>query len=201
MTYDVLPLANTFKTSSKSTVAEHQRPLGHAAAGGGACSGLAAVGGYGTYYGDVITAAQSYLATDGLSNSQKVIIFASDGGANAKSSNMPSGKASNQCPGGESPPPRPPPRREPWVYFDRLRLLDGHGGFEHLHDRYVRPLAAFRHARRCRISPRRRRNSTPDSSGGVTCPGGAEPERHGRHVSGHIAALSRDRGLIPDNTT
>jgi hypothetical protein len=66
--------------------------------GGTNCSaGLSAVGGYGTYYADALTTAQSNLTSTGRSGVQKVIILLSDGDANASSSNMPTGKASNQC--------------------------------------------------------------------------------------------------------
>ncbi len=52
------------------------------ALGGGSCSGLSAIGGLGTFYGDAITQAQSALSTLSASQSppgQNVIVLLSDG--------------------------------------------------------------------------------------------------------------------------
>jgi von Willebrand factor type A domain len=70
-----------------------------AARGGvsGCQQGLDAVGGVSTFYADAITAAQAALASSGRPTAQKVIILLSDGDANASSSNVPAGKANNQC--------------------------------------------------------------------------------------------------------
>ena len=97
--YTILPLASNFKTSdtatSLSTSSNTVRAMG---GGGSSCnSGLSAVGGYGTYYADAMTTAQSNLTTTGRSGVQKVIILLSDGDANATSANMPTGKATSQC--------------------------------------------------------------------------------------------------------
>jgi hypothetical protein len=54
------------------------------------------IGGYGTYYAGVIAAAQAALVAKNP-NAFNVIIFLSDGDANASSSNVPSGQATNQC--------------------------------------------------------------------------------------------------------
>ncbi len=65
------------------------------AVGGGAAgctAGLTAVGGVGTYYADVITAAQHHLTTNGRANAQKVIVFLSDGDATAAT-----GGGVNEC--------------------------------------------------------------------------------------------------------
>ena len=49
------------------------------------CSGVANPGGQGTFYGGVITAAQTYLTTYGRATAQKVIILLSDGDASSGS--------------------------------------------------------------------------------------------------------------------
>ncbi len=97
--YTLLALGNSFKASDSSTSLSTTSNLVRAVGGGGTgCnSGLSAVGGYGTYYADAMTTAQSNLTTTGRSGVQKVIILLSDGDANATSANMPTGKATNQC--------------------------------------------------------------------------------------------------------
>jgi hypothetical protein len=97
--YTVLALANNFKSSPTASSLDASANVVRAVGGGGTnCNaGLSAVGGYGTYYADAMTTAQSNLTTTGRSGVQKVIILLSDGDANATSSNMPTGKASNQC--------------------------------------------------------------------------------------------------------
>ena len=97
--YTLLPLGKDFKSSDTATSLSTSSNTVRAVGGGGtSCSsGLSAVGGYGTYYADAMTAAQSNLTTTGRSGVQKVIILLSDGDANATSANMPTGKATNQC--------------------------------------------------------------------------------------------------------
>ncbi|HWE48094.1 MAG TPA: pilus assembly protein TadG-related protein [Caulobacteraceae bacterium] len=97
--YTILGLAKDFKTSDSSSTLSSSSSLVKAMGGGGSgCSqGLSAVGGYGTFYGDAIAAAQTNLTSTGRSGVQKVIIMLSDGDANASSSDMPSGKSTNQC--------------------------------------------------------------------------------------------------------
>ncbi|MFO0997099.1 MAG: TadE/TadG family type IV pilus assembly protein [Alphaproteobacteria bacterium] len=97
--YQLLGLSNNFKTSNSATSLDTTSNLVKALKGGasGCTAGLSAVGGVGTYYSDAITAAKTALQTNGRANIQKVIIFLSDGDANASSSNMPTGKATNQC--------------------------------------------------------------------------------------------------------
>jgi len=55
------------------------------------CTGLQAIGGYGTYYAQVIYAAQASLVAQQLAypNSQNVLILLSDGNATATSAQMP----------------------------------------------------------------------------------------------------------------
>jgi Putative Tad-like Flp pilus-assembly len=97
--YQIVGLSSDYKTSDTATSLNTSSNLVIALGGGtSSCNaGLAAVGGVGTYYADVITAAQSALTANGRTGVQKVIIFLSDGDASASSSNMPTGKASNQC--------------------------------------------------------------------------------------------------------
>lgn len=198
MTYDVLPLANTYKTSSKSTSLDASAPS-VIAAGGGACSGLAAVGGYGTYYGDVITAAQSYLATDGLSNSQKVIIFASDGGANAKSSNMPSGKASNQCQEAITA-AKAAAAAGTWVYSIAYGSSTATGVSSTCTTDTSGPLAGLSSCTTMQDIASSPSKFYSDSSGGVTCPGALSISDMVATFQDISQSLQGPR-LIPDNTT
>ncbi len=71
--------------------------LVEAAGGSSSCSGVQAPGGVGTYYADVIKAAQAALVSTQKSGQKNVLIFLSDGDANASSSKMLSTKATNQC--------------------------------------------------------------------------------------------------------
>jgi hypothetical protein len=97
--YQIIGLSSDYKTSDTTTTLNTSSNLVKAARGGasGCTQGLEAIGGVGTFYGDVITAAQTALTTNGRSGVQKVIILLSDGDASASSSNMPSGKYNNQC--------------------------------------------------------------------------------------------------------
>lgn len=99
-TYQIVPFSSDYKSSDTATSLSTSSNIVNAAAGGTSSKcGITAVGGVGTYYADAITAAQSYLAGDGFTTTQvnKVMIILTDGAANASSSDMPSGKASNQC--------------------------------------------------------------------------------------------------------
>jgi Flp pilus assembly protein TadG len=97
--YQIIALSSDFRTSVAATTLNTSSDMVKAAgAGGSGCTqGIQAVGGFGTYYADAITAAQAALAGASRPHAQNVIILLSDGGANAQSSNMPSGKATNQC--------------------------------------------------------------------------------------------------------
>ena len=97
--YSILGLSNNFITTGTNPTLNTSSNLVIAAGGGGSgCNqGMKAVGGVGTFYADAINAAQSALSSGGRSGVQKVIILLSDGDANAKTTNMPSGKANNQC--------------------------------------------------------------------------------------------------------
>jgi hypothetical protein len=97
--YEIIPLSSDYKTSPTATSLNTGSNLVRALQGGpsGCQQGLDAVGGYGTYYAGIITAAQSTLTSSGRTGVQKVILFLSDDDANAKSSDVPSGQGSNQC--------------------------------------------------------------------------------------------------------
>lgn len=68
-----------------------------AAGGATGCSGVQAVGGVGTFFGDAITAAQASLVATQKPGQQNVLILLSDGDAGASKSNMPTGRDKNQC--------------------------------------------------------------------------------------------------------
>jgi hypothetical protein len=89
-------LSSDYRTSDTATTLNTTSHL-VIAAGAGCSQGIQAVGGFGTYYADAITAAQTALAGAGRPNAQNVIILLSDGGANASSSDMPTAEKSNQC--------------------------------------------------------------------------------------------------------
>ena len=97
--YQIIPLSSDYRTSNAATALNTASHLVRAAQGGGSgcAQGLDAVGGVATFYADVITAAQAALVATGRSGVQKVIMFLSDGDANASASNMPAAKVNNQC--------------------------------------------------------------------------------------------------------
>jgi Flp pilus assembly protein TadG len=95
--YLVVPFSTDYKASSTATTLSLTSNLAKAVGAVSTCAGLQAKGGYGTFYADVIADAQSYLTTKGRAGAQKVIVFLSDGDANASSSNVPTGKSTNQC--------------------------------------------------------------------------------------------------------
>ncbi|HUO99090.1 MAG TPA: pilus assembly protein TadG-related protein [Rhizomicrobium sp.] len=98
--YLVAPLDSSFKSGSGSKSLNTSSGV-VIAAGGGSCGqsgGLQAIGGVQTDYGQAILAAETVLANDGNPNSQKVIVFLSDGDANAGASNVTGGLSStNEC--------------------------------------------------------------------------------------------------------
>jgi len=84
--YEVSSWDNTYKANDSTTTLSGSDPLAVAAGGGGgSCKGLQAPGGYGTYYAQVIYAAQAALvAQQGLyPTSQNILIILSDGDATA----------------------------------------------------------------------------------------------------------------------
>ncbi len=83
-TYQVVSFNNTYKTNDATTTLSASNPLA-IAAGGGACKGLQAPGGYGTYYAQVIYAAQAtlLLQQNSYPSSKNIMIILSDGDATA----------------------------------------------------------------------------------------------------------------------
>jgi len=88
-TYQVVNFSSDFRTSDRATSLSSSSSLVAAAGGKSGCPGLKAIGGAGTYYAQVIYAAQAYLAAEQLlyPSARNVMILLSDG--NANSSNMP----------------------------------------------------------------------------------------------------------------
>jgi Flp pilus assembly protein TadG len=94
--YTIAPLSGGYRASDSATSLSSGSAIASASGGVSGCTGLKAVGGVGTFFADAITAAQTAL-TQSSRTVQKVIITLSDGDASASSSNMPTGKATNQC--------------------------------------------------------------------------------------------------------
>ena len=90
-TYEVTSFANNYKTSDAATTLNQAAPIVIAAGDSGQsnCSGIQAPGGEGTYYAQVIYAAQTALLTQQAANpgSQNAIILLTDGDATACASN------------------------------------------------------------------------------------------------------------------
>jgi Flp pilus assembly protein TadG len=96
-TYQILGLSHDFKSSSTSSTLSSSSNLVAAVGGVSGCQGLQAPGGFGTFYADAITAAQTDLTANGRPGVQKVIILMSDGDSNASTGNMLSTKVHQQC--------------------------------------------------------------------------------------------------------
>ncbi len=93
--YSIVSLSNDYiNNGSLKQSSNLVRAVG---GGGSGCPSLTAVGGWGTFYADVITAAQAALTSAGHANTQKVIVLVSDGDAGSASNRVPSGDALNQC--------------------------------------------------------------------------------------------------------
>lgn len=90
-TYQVVGFANNYKTTDAATTLNQAAPIVIAAGDSGVtnCTGIKAPGGEGTYYAQVIYAAQSALLTQQAANpgSQNAIILLTDGDATACASN------------------------------------------------------------------------------------------------------------------
>jgi hypothetical protein len=97
--YELVPLSSDYRTSDTAPALNPSSNLVRAVRGAAGCQqGLDAVGGVDTYYAAVITAAQSALISEGRPNVQKVMIFLSDGDANATSNFLGSTVSSvNEC--------------------------------------------------------------------------------------------------------
>ena len=90
-TYEVTGFADNYKTTDASTTLNQAAPIAIAAGDSGQsnCAGIQAPGGEGTYYAQVIYAAQAALLVQQAANpgSQNAIILLSDGDATACASN------------------------------------------------------------------------------------------------------------------
>jgi Flp pilus assembly protein TadG len=105
--YQIISSSTDYRTSASSTSLNSSSNLTKAVSipgvGGSSCSGLSAVGGVNTYYASVITAAQTALTASHQAGQQNVIVFISDGDANALPTNVGNGlpilnpAALNQC--------------------------------------------------------------------------------------------------------
>jgi len=90
-TYQIVNFSSDYRASDAATSLNTSSNLVTAVGGKSGCTGLQAIGGPGTYYAQVIYAAQSYLATEQASHpsSKNVMILLSDGDANATAAHMP----------------------------------------------------------------------------------------------------------------
>ena len=90
-TYEVVSFANNYKTTDSATTLNQAAPIVIAAGDSGQsnCTGIQAPGGEGTYYAQVIYAAQAALLVQQAANpgSQNAIIILTDGDATACASN------------------------------------------------------------------------------------------------------------------
>jgi hypothetical protein len=97
--YQVVAASSDFRASDDAKGLNTSSDLALAAGGGdGSCrGGISAVGGVSTFYADAISQAQSALVATAKPGMQNVIVFLSDGDANASKNNMPPGRATNEC--------------------------------------------------------------------------------------------------------
>jgi Flp pilus assembly protein TadG len=96
-TYLVVPLSSDYKSGASLNTSSN---LVKAARGGatGCTAGLSAIGGAGTFYGDVVTAAQNYLTANGRAGANQMIILLSDGDATSSApSQISTAKGTNEC--------------------------------------------------------------------------------------------------------
>jgi Flp pilus assembly protein TadG len=99
-TYQIVPFSSDYRASDTATSLRTNSNVVLASQGVSSCSqGMAVVGGVGTFYAGVITAAQSALVTAAASrpNSKNVLILLSDGDANATAGNLSGYQATQQC--------------------------------------------------------------------------------------------------------
>ncbi len=88
-TYEPVTWSNNYKTTDSTTTLNSASALAIAAGGKSGCNGVAAPGGEGTYYAQVIYAAQAALTTQQNANAgtQNAMIILTDGDATACASN------------------------------------------------------------------------------------------------------------------
>jgi Putative Flp pilus-assembly TadE/G-like/von Willebrand factor type A domain len=90
-TYQIVNFSSDYRSSDNASSLSSGSNIVAAVNGKSGCSGIQAIGGAGTYYAQVIYAAQAYLASEQSSypNAQNVMILLSDGDANATAAKMP----------------------------------------------------------------------------------------------------------------
>jgi Flp pilus assembly protein TadG len=100
--YQIISSSTDYRTSASATSLNSSSNLTKAVSipgvAGSSCSGLSAVGGPGTYYPSVITAAQTALTASHQAGQQNVIVVVGDGDANAAASAVGNGKQASQNP-------------------------------------------------------------------------------------------------------
>jgi Putative Tad-like Flp pilus-assembly len=84
--YQIIPFASDYRTSDSASLNSSSDLV--IATGGGACSGVQAPGGQGTFYAGVIDTAQAALVANARPNTKNAMIILSDGDANASASQM-----------------------------------------------------------------------------------------------------------------
>lgn len=93
-TYQVAGFSSDYRTSDSASSLNTSSGIVKAVGGGGSgCTAMAAIGGEGTYYAQVIAQAQAYLVTEQAANpgSKNVLILLSDGSANSTCSSSSGG--------------------------------------------------------------------------------------------------------------
>ncbi len=95
--YLVVTASSDYRKSDSSSKLDGSSDLVSVTQGGGDCPKLAAPGGVGTFYRDVIDQAQAQLTATATEKSQNVMIFLSDGDASASAKDVPTAEAKNQC--------------------------------------------------------------------------------------------------------
>ena len=163
----ISPPSTDYKTSASSTSLNSSSNLVKAVSipgvAGSSCSGVSAVGGVGTYYASVITAAQTALTASHQAGQQNVIIFISDGDANASATNVGNGKLRQPKPGSLEPVPSRNYRCPGCHGSGDLGVLGRLWRAQHRQHPAVavRTRLPFPRAPRCSKSPPFRRSSTP----------------------------------------
>jgi hypothetical protein len=96
VTYQIVGFSSDYLLSDAATTLNPNSNLVKAIGGKSGCTGLRAIGGSGTYYAQVITTAQAYLAAELLANpnSQNVLVILSDGEATASQTQIPGSSSS-----------------------------------------------------------------------------------------------------------
>jgi hypothetical protein len=96
-TYQILGFSSDYRTSGAAGSLNSSSNMVAAIGGVSGCTGMQAPGGFGTYYAQVINAAQASLAAEQIAypNSQNVLIILSDGNATATPGQMPGASTSS----------------------------------------------------------------------------------------------------------